>query len=364
MQTNPATDLTPLDVHLLWLPEVMPGTLFAAMDVLRVAAGILQLRKPNRPSPLTWRVITPPGVEVPLSADGMADSERLPPQALPAERTLILVPGLATRNAPHMGEVVDRHPAVLSLLNDHALQGGLIAASFTGMVFPARLGLLNGASCAAPWAYQSWMSRMFPQGDFCADEPMSFHERVYTCVAPGMQTEFVAALLGRLLDADLMEAILQVMLYQQRRQQVTSQMASQWLTPTSDSPVYRATQWLQANLDQPYNLQALAIAAATSERTLLRHFRQAAGMTPLEYLHKLRVERAKVMIEVSLHNFHTIATACGYADASSFRRLFQQATGMNPSVYRERFTLRARRPHWKVEQKAQDAQDAQLAVAS
>lgn len=357
MQTNLATDLAPLDVQLLWLPEAMPGNLFAAVDVLNVAAGILQLRKPHQQPPLTWRVITPPGVESPLNAGAMASAQKLPPQeqSLPAHRTLIIVPGLATRNAPHLGEIAERHPDVLQLLHDHALRGGLIAACFTGMVFPARLGLLAGASCAPPWAYQSWMKLHFPDGDFDTDEPMSFHERVSTCVAPGLQTEFIAALLGRLLDPDLMEGCLQVLQYQQRRQQITSELSGVWLTPTSDSPVYRATQWLQTNLEQPYNLQALAEAAATSERTLLRHFRQAVGMTPLEYLHKLRVERAKVMMEVSLHNFHTIASACGYADAGSFRRLFQQATGMNPSVYRERFTLRARRPHWKVEQKSQRA---------
>jgi transcriptional regulator GlxA family with amidase domain len=355
MQTNPATSLAPLDVQLLWLPEAMPGNLFAAVDVLNVAAGILRLRKPHLPPPLTWRVITPPGVEAPLNSGIMAGLQKPPPEPLPAARTLIVVPGLAARNAPHLGEIAQSHPDVLAMLHDHALHGGLIAACFTGMVFPARLGLLAGARCAPPWAYQSWMKLHFPTGDFDTDEPMSFHERVFTCVAPGLQTEFISALLGRLLDPDLMEGCLQVLQYQQRRQQITSELSGVWLTPTSDSPVYRATQWLQVNLERPYNLQALAEAAATSERTLLRHFRQAVGMTPLEYLHKLRVERAKVMIEVSLHNFHTIASACGYADASSFRRLFQQATGMNPSVYRERFTLRARRPHWKVEQKSQGA---------
>ena len=50
--------------------------------------------------------------------------------------------------------------------------------------------------------------------------------------------------------------------YQQRRQQITSDLAGAWLTTTSDSPVYRATQWLQANLEQPYNLQAPQSAIA------------------------------------------------------------------------------------------------------
>ncbi|HEX5341695.1 MAG TPA: helix-turn-helix domain-containing protein [Duganella sp.] len=355
MQTNPATELAPLDVQLLWLPDAMPGTVFAAIDVLNTAGGILQMRNPQRERPLTWRVITPPGVEAPLSAGAMPLYTKLPAQERAPERTLIVVPALGTRNAPHLGEIVERHPEVLTMLHDHALRGGLIAACYTGMAFLARLGLLNNARCAPPWAYQSWMKHHYPDGDFATDEPMSFHESIATCTAPALQTEFISTLLGRLLHADITQACMQVLNYQQRRQQITSDLAGAWLTTTADSPVYRATQWLQANLEQPYNLQTLAMVAATSERTLLRHFQQAVGMSPLDYLHKLRVERAKVMMEVSLHNFHTIASACGYSDANSFRRLFQQATGMNPSVYRERFTLRARRAHWKVEQKSERA---------
>jgi transcriptional regulator GlxA family with amidase domain len=355
MQTNPATGPVPLDVQLLWLPEAMPGNLFAAVDVLNTAAGILHLRNPRAAPPLTWRVLTPPGVEAPLNASAMASTQQPATHALPPQRTLIIVPGLSARNAPHLGDIVAQHPQVLALLHDHTMRGGLLAACFTGIALPARLGLLNGLRCAPPWAYQSWMKLQFPDCDFDTDEAMSYHDTLFTCVAPALQTEFIAALLGRLLDPDLMHACLQVLGYQQRRQQITADLAGAWLTPTADSPVYRATQWLQSHLEQPYNLQALAEAAATSERTLLRHFRQTVGMTPLEYLHKLRVERAKVMMEVSLHNFHTIASACGYADAGSFRRLFHQATGMNPSVYRQRFTLRARRPHWKVEQKSQRA---------
>ena len=49
-------------------------------------------------------------------------------------------------------------------------------------------------------------------------------------------------------------------------------------------------------------------------------------MTPLNYLHRLRIERAKMLLEVTLHGVESVAEACGYADTSAFRRLFQRET--------------------------------------
>jgi len=43
-------------------------------------------------------------------------------------------------------------------------------------------------------------------------------------------------------------------------------------------------------------------------------------MSPLDYLHELRVQRAKVMLEISINSLQTIAHACGYANASTFSK--------------------------------------------
>ena len=76
-------------------------------------------------------------------------------------------------------------------------------------------------------------------------------------------------------------------------------------------------------------------------------------MTPLDYLHHLRMERAKMLLEVTLHGVTGIAEACGYSDTASFRRLFQRKTGMSLSEYRSRYTLRSRRSHWRVERQSE-----------
>ncbi|WP_390885715.1 GlxA family transcriptional regulator [Cupriavidus gilardii] len=344
-----------LHVRLLWLPHAMPGSLFAALDVLRTASGIAQLQRPGRDCGLSWQVIGETGRALAMPVPGLARPRRRPRAHRSADKhgeahSLLVIPGVMARNAPHLGELFEQQRPVLKLVERHAQAGGWIAASFNGIAYAAELGLLDGARIGAPWLYQSWMARRYPLCDFTHDEPMGVHGRVFHSVAPALQTEFMLRVLGHLHDPDLAQASARVLLLQAERQLLTPALTTQrWLTPTADSPVFRARRWLRDHIGAPYRLADVARAAAVSERTLLRHFRQVTGMTPLAYLHALRIERAKTLLEVSLHGTQAVAEACGYSDAATFRRLFQRATGMSMSDYRARYALRARRRYWRVE---------------
>lgn len=341
---------SPLHVRLLWLPQALRGTLFTALDTVGTAAHIARVQDPTQPSSISWQLISASGktLHMPFASATPKPAARAP--RVPPSHSLLFVPGIASDNAPQLGEILAKSAAALRLIERHAAAGGWVAACGGGMAFAAELGLLDGARVAAPWMYQGWMTRRYPRCDFSSDEAWSATGRVFTCVAPASLTEFMLRVLGHVHDPDLAQACSQVLLHQPLRQQLTPTLVkSAWITKTSDSPVYRAMQWLQANIDQPYRLAPVAAAAAASERTLLRHFRQVTGLTPLDYLHALRVERAKMLLEVTLHGVQGIAEACGYADAASFGRLFQRETGMSLSAYRARYALRSRRAHWRVE---------------
>jgi transcriptional regulator GlxA family with amidase domain len=52
-----------------------------------------------------------------------------------------------------------------------------------------------------------------------------------------------------------------------------------------------------------------------AERSFKRRFQQATGMPPLEYVHTLRLEEAKQMLESSAASIEAIANEIGYEDA-------------------------------------------------
>ena len=66
-------------------------------------------------------------------------------------------------------------------------------------------------------------------------------------------------------------------------------------------------------------------------------FQQATGLSPLEYVHTLRLEEAKQHLETGDEAVEAIAQAVGYEDAAYFSRLFRRKVGLSPAQYRRRF---------------------------
>ena len=73
------------------------------------------------------------------------------------------------------------------------------------------------------------------------------------------------------------------------------------------------------------------------ERSFKRRFQQATGLAPLQYVHTLRIEEAKQMLESGDEPVEHIAIEVGYEDAGFFSSLFQRSVGVTPAQYRRRF---------------------------
>lgn len=59
-------------------------------------------------------------------------------------------------------------------------------------------------------------------------------------------------------------------------------------------------------------------------------------MSPLDYVHTLRLEEAKQMLETKDLPVEAIASEVGYEDSSFFGRLFHRKVGITPAQYRRR----------------------------
>lgn len=81
----------------------------------------------------------------------------------------------------------------------------------------------------------------------------------------------------------------------------------------------------------------LAHEFAMSESTLLRQLKRLTGLSPLQYLQEMRLDKARRLLENRTYNsMAKVASQSGYSDVRSFSRRFKQRFGKLPSeVWRE-----------------------------
>ena len=70
----------------------------------------------------------------------------------------------------------------------------------------------------------------------------------------------------------------------------------------------------------------------------MRRFAKATEMKAIDYIHALRLEAAKELLETGDLAVEGVANEVGYEDASFFGRLFRRKVGLTPAQYRIRFS--------------------------
>jgi transcriptional regulator GlxA family with amidase domain len=113
---------------------------------------------------------------------------------------------------------------------------------------------------------------------------------------------------------------------------------------TFDPRVASAIEQMACSLDRTLRVAEVARAVNLGASHFTRLFRTATGLTPLQYLRSLRLQRARVLLEVSFFTVKEVMAAVGYNDPSHFTRDFVRAHGMTPSAVRARWVRRAIRP--------------------
>jgi AraC-like DNA-binding protein len=96
-------------------------------------------------------------------------------------------------------------------------------------------------------------------------------------------------------------------------------------------PAFKA---LHDNLGHPWTVRELASVAAMSRSTFFLRFKETVGMTPLDYLLRLRMHTAARALRDTSGTVASIAAAVGYRTESAFSAAFKRFTGCSPSEHR------------------------------
>ncbi len=99
----------------------------------------------------------------------------------------------------------------------------------------------------------------------------------------------------------------------------------------------RVITFLERSFVDEISVSRLAEIAGISVAHLNRRFRQLLRLSPMEYVHSLRLHESKRLLATTDKNIGQIAVAVGFNDQSHFTKRFRKATGMTPLAYRRHF---------------------------
>ena len=85
-----------------------------------------------------------------------------------------------------------------------------------------------------------------------------------------------------------------------------------------DATIRDCQDWLADHYTTPSPVAEMIARAGLAKRTFVRRFAKATGLTPLDYVHALRLEEAKQMLETGTAPVEAVAHEVGYEDPSFF----------------------------------------------
>ncbi|MGN0154207.1 MAG: AraC family transcriptional regulator [Lachnospiraceae bacterium] len=92
--------------------------------------------------------------------------------------------------------------------------------------------------------------------------------------------------------------------------------------------------YMEEHYSQRITLQDLADTIPCNSQYLCRFFKEIAGISPIQYLINLRVNRACYLLEHTSKSILDVALECGFENVSYFIRKFKELKGCTPKEYR------------------------------
>lgn len=99
--------------------------------------------------------------------------------------------------------------------------------------------------------------------------------------------------------------------------------------------IKKVLRFIDDSLSDELNNEQLSKLINVSESILLKSFKKTVGASPMQYVIKKRIDRARYLIITTDKKISTIASECGFNDMSYFAKQFKRIVGISPKEYKK-----------------------------
>jgi len=320
-----------LPVLFVLLPNALMLDLAGPAEVLRLAAQV------DDPAAIAFDLQYVSPVASLQTSIGLPLSGLAPLPEILKPGTLVVLVGSTSKVTNAQRQAFEAASDTLTewLRNVFAPSGERLVCVCAGALSAARACLLDGRQCTTHHALCETLQTMAPKARvlenrlYVTDGPISCSAGVTAGI--DLMLQLVAELAGPRLAC----AVARDMVVYMRRSGADPQL-SPWITGRNHlhPAVHRVQDAIAAAPCEAWSVTRMASLACTSSRHLARLFHEHVGISPLDYLHQLRLTVARELLGESTLDMETVAERAGFGSARHLRRIWGKYEAGTPSASR------------------------------
>jgi transcriptional regulator GlxA family with amidase domain len=213
----------------------------------------------------------------------------------------------------------------------------VIAGVCTGVVLLAEAGLLNGCQATTHWALADQYRRRYPDVDWKPELFITRSDNIFCGGGVYAALDLCLYLVEHFAGYEVAKQTGRSLLIDSPRTWQASFSVPLLNQQHHDDRIRVAQDYLHEHFNETFTMDELAQRIGMSTRNFIRRFKQATGKTPLTYLHTLRINCARQLLETDFRSVQEVCYEVGYEDIPFFRNVFRRHTGLSPREYRQRY---------------------------
>jgi transcriptional regulator GlxA family with amidase domain len=293
--------------------------------LISLASAVEPLRMANQLSGrelYRWHTFSPGGEPV-WASDGVTITPDASWNNPSLADTVIVCGGVGIQSA-----ITREHITWLQAL---ARQSKRLGAVCTGSWVLASAGLLDGYECSVHWECLAAMQEAFPRVSISASL-FTLDRNRFTSSGGTAPMDMMLHLIGRDHGRELSAAISDMFVYERiRNEQDHQRIPLRHVLGTHQPKLQETVALMEANLEEPLELDKLAEYVGLSRRQLERLFQKYLRCTPSRYYLRLRLVRARQLLKQTSLSIIELAYVCGFVSTPHFSKCYREYFGVPPS---------------------------------
>ncbi|MCG8614045.1 MAG: AraC family transcriptional regulator [Pseudomonadales bacterium] len=213
-------------------------------------------------------------------------------------------------------------------------RGSTLIATGTSVCFLAEEGLLDDIPVTTHWYFFDRFRKRYPHLELNTRQFITYGENIYCAGSINALSDLILYLVEQRYGNTITRIVERHFSHEINRS-YEKPFFMHGSNQHHDEDIVRAQEWCHDQWQQEITIDDLARIAGLNSRTFTRRFKNATGLTAVQYLQALRLNRSAELLKDTNLSVSDIAQIAGFRDLNYFTRLFKRHNDVTPGEYRK-----------------------------